>query len=155
MDEEEEIKNSSGINETSKENNKSKTETEEEIEIEEIEEVEEENNEEDEDNKLLFNEEKTNTNNTNTTNSLNKTISKEKYLLDLKENGLPDLPNNKILSCNINSLINISLYNGLYFTSNIALISDSILMHPFYQITKNNHMNSAFNNKKRVPPDVI
>ena len=136
MDEEEEIKNSSGINETSKENNKSKTETEEEIEIEEIEEVEEENNEEDEDNKLLFNEEKTNTNNTNTTNSLNKTISKEKYLLDLKENGLPDLPNNKILSCNINSLINISLYNGLYFTSNIALISDSYQLFPSHDFIK-------------------
>jgi len=62
--------------------------------------------------------------------SLKKNLNKDKYLLELKENGLPDLPKNKILSCNIGSLINISLYNGLPISSNISLITDSFQMFP-------------------------
>ena len=111
MDDEEEIKNSSKIE--NQEISKEKNETEEEIEIEE--EVE---NEEDEDIKSSSKDDKT-----NTTNSFPKAIINEKYLLELKENGLPDVPNNKILSCKIGSLINISLYNGLPISSNISLNS--------------------------------
>ena len=101
MDEKEELKNSSKME--SQEKLKEKSQTEEEIEIEEVE------NEEEEDIKSSSKEEKSNTN-----NSLPKIISKEKYLLELKENGLPDIPNNKILSCNIDSIINISLYKCFY-----------------------------------------
>ena len=111
MDEEEELKNSSKME--SQEKSKEKSQTEEEIEIEEVE------NEEEEDIKSSSKDEKS-----NTTNSLPLIISKEKYLLELKENGLPDVPNNKILSCNINSIINISLYNGLPISTNISLITD-------------------------------
>ena len=119
MDEEEEFKNSSKVNE-SQEKSKEKNETEEEIEIEEVENEEEEF-------KTSSKEEKT-----NTINSLSKTSTKERYLLELKENGLPNLPDNKILSCNIGSLINISLYNGLPISSNISLISDSLQMFPSF-----------------------
>ena len=120
MDDEEEIKNSSKIE--NQEISKEKNETEEEIEIEE--EVE---NEEDEDIKSSSKDDKT-----NTTNSFPKAIINEKYLLELKENGLPDVPNNKILSCKIGSLINISLYNGLPISSNISLISDCFQIFPSY-----------------------
>ena len=119
MDEEEELKNSSKME--SQEKLKEKSQTEEEIEIEEVE------NEEEEDIKSSSKEEKSNTN-----NSLPKIISKEKYLLELKENGLPDIPNNKILSCNIDSIINISLYNGLSISSNISLISDCSQLFPSF-----------------------
>ena len=119
MDEEEELKNSSKME--SQEKLKEKSQTEEEIEIEEVE------NEEEEDIKSSSKEEKSNTN-----NSLPKIISKEKYLLELKENGLPDIPNNKILSCNIDSIINISLYNGLPISSNISLISDCSQLFPSF-----------------------
>ena len=118
MDDEEDLKNSSKANE-SQEKSKEKNETEEEIEIEEI--------ENEEDFKSSSKEEKT-----NTINSLSKTLINEKYLLELKENGLPDLPNDKILSCNIGSLINISLYNGLPISSDISLISDSYQIFPSF-----------------------
>ena len=125
MDEEEEIKNSSKANESlNNEKSKLKNETSEEIEIEEV-----ENSEEEDKIKSSSKEEKT-----NTINSFSKSshIEKEKYLLELKENGLPDIPNNKILSCNIGSLINISLYNGLPITSNISLITDCYQLFPSY-----------------------
>ena len=121
MDEEEELRNSSKIE--SQEKSKEKFETEEEIEIEEVENEEEE----DIDIKTSSKEEKT-----NTTNSFPKEIIKEKYLLELKEDGLPDVPNDKILSGNINSIINISLYNGLPISSNISLISDSFQIFPSF-----------------------
>ena len=125
MDEEEEIKISSKANESlNNEKSKLKNETSEEIEIEEV-----ENSEEEDKIKSSSKEEKT-----NTINSFSKSshIEKEKYLLELKENGLPDIPNNKILSCNIGSLINISLYNGLPITSNISLITDCYQLFPSY-----------------------
>ena len=123
MDEEEELKNSSKISE-SQEKSKEKNETEEEVEIEENE------NEEEEGIKSSSKEEKTNT--INSINSVSKSSISERYLLELKENGQPDLPNNKILSCNIGSLINISLYNGLSISSNISLISDSYQIFPSF-----------------------
>ena len=125
MDEEEEIKDSSKVNESqNNEKSKLKNETSEEIEIEEVENSEEEDN-------IKSSKKKKKT---NTINSLSKSfqIEKEKYLLELKENGLPDIPNNKILSCNIGSLINISLYNGLPISSYISLISDCNQLFPSY-----------------------
>ena len=69
--------------------------------------------------------------------SLKNNLNKEKYLLELKENGLPDIPKNKILSCNVGSLINISLYNGLPISSNISLITDSFQMFPSSYFVEN------------------
>ena len=116
---------------------------EEEVEIEES----EEENDEEEEAQSPSREEKSNT---NTTSNINKIIPKEKYLLELKENGLPDLPKNKILSCNVGSLINISIYNGLPISSNISLITDSYQMFPtsdfIENIIKENKNND--NNKK-------
>jgi DNA-directed RNA polymerase beta' subunit len=106
-------------------NNDKNNEVEEE-EVEILEESEEENNEEEEA-QSPSREEKSNTYNTL---NINKNKVKDKYLLELKENGLPDLPKNKILSCNVGSLINISLYNGLPISSNISLITDSFQMFP-------------------------
>ena len=117
----ENIKNSSKISE-SQEKFKEKNETieEEEIEIEEVE------NEEEEDIKSSSKGEKT-----NTINSLSKESStQEKYLLELNTSGLPDLPNNKILSCNIGSMINISLYNAIPISNNIGLLSDALQIFP-------------------------
>ena len=49
---------------------------------------------------------------------------KEVYLLELEDNGLPNLQNDEIISCNINSLINISVYNGLLISKDICLITN-------------------------------
>ena len=59
---------------------------------------------------------------------------KEIYLLELDDNGLPTLQNDEILSCNINSLINISIYNGLPISKDICMITDSEneFPSPFY-----------------------
>ena len=69
--------------------------------------------------------------------SLKNNLNKDKYLLELKENGLPDMPKNKILSCNVGSLINISLYNGLPISSGISLITDSFQMFPSSYFVEN------------------
>ena len=112
----EEIKNSSKVSQ-SQEKSKEKNEfTDEEIEIEEVE------NEEEEDIKSSSKGEKTNSINS----SSKEPTPQDKYLLELNTDGLPEIPNNKILSCNIGSLLNISLYNGLPISSNIALISDAL-----------------------------
>ena len=114
-------------------------------EEEEIEESEEENDEEEEIQSPSI-EDKSNN---NTISNINKITPNEKYLLELKENGLPDLPKNKILSCNIGSLINISLYNGLPISSNISLISDSFQMFPTSDFIENLIKESS-NNKKSL-----
>ena len=119
--------------------------TQEEIEIEEN---EEENDEEDEI-QSPSREEKSNTNNTNTVSNINKINPKDKYLLELKENGLPDLPKNKILSCNIGSLINISIYNGLSISNNISLISDSFQMFPTSDFIENLIKETKSNSKNK------
>ena len=116
----EEIKNSSKVSQ-SHEKSKEKNEfTDEEIEIEEVE------NEEEEDIKSSSKGEKTNSINS----SSKEPTPQDKYLLELNTDGLPEIPNNKILSCNIGSLLNISLYNGLPISSNIALISDALQIFP-------------------------
>ena len=115
----------------------------EEEEIEIVEESEEESNEEEE---VQSREEKSNTYNTF---NINKNKPKDKYLLELKENGLPDLPKNKILSCNIGSLINISIYNGLSISSNISLITDSFQMFPTSDFIDNLIKESSNNDKNK------
>ena len=59
---------------------------------------------------------------------------KEVYLLELEDNGLPNLQNDEIISCNINSLINISVYNGLLISKDICLITncENEFPSPFY-----------------------
>ena len=133
---------------------KEKKETEEEMSQEEveIEENEEENDEEDEI-QSPSREEKSNTNNTNTISNINKISPKDKYLLELKENGLPELPKNKILSCNIGSLINISIYNGLPISNNISLISDSFQMFPSSDFIENLIKESKNNSKNKSDID--
>ena len=131
------------MTENLKENTK-KDELEEEIvqeEEEEIEESEEENDEEEEIQSPSI-EDKSNN---NTISYINKIIPNEKYLLELKEDGLPDLPKNKILSCNIGSLVNISLYNGLPISSNISLISDS-----FQNFPSSDFIDNLINNKNNL-----
>ena len=135
-------KQNKNSNKYEQENNQDKNEIEEE-EIE-IEESEEESNEEEEAQSTLR-EEKTNT---NTTFNIYKN-PKDKYLLELKENGLPDLPKNKILSCNIGSLINISIYNGLPISSNISLITDSFQMFPTSDFVENLIKESSNNDQNR------
>ena len=115
----------------------------------EEEEIEEEENEEEEEVQSHSREEKTNTNNTNTLSNINKNTPKAKYLLELKENGLPDLPKNKILSCNIGSLINISIYNGLPISNNISLITDSFQIFPTSDFANNLIKESSNNGKNK------
>ena len=62
--------------------------------------------------------------------SIKNNLSREKYLLELRDNGLPDLPKTKILSCEIGSLITISIYNGSPISSNISLISNAQKIFP-------------------------
>ena len=81
-------------------------------------------------------------------NIYNKNSNKEKYLLELKENGLPDLPKNRILSCNKGSLINISIYNGLPISSNVSLITDSFQMFPSADFVEN-LINESKNNFRK------
>ena len=54
-------------------------------------------------------------------------IKEEKniYLLELDDNGLPNLQNEEILTCNINSILNISIYNGLPISKDICLLTNS------------------------------
>ena len=131
--------------------NLKKNELEEELvqEEEEIEESEEDNDEEEE-NQSPSIEDKSNN---NSISYINKITPNEKYLLELKENGLPDLPKNKILTCNIGSLINISLYNGLPISSNISLISDSIQMFPTSDFIENLIKESSNNKKSKTNMD--
>ena len=74
--------------------------------------------------------------NENINENYNKLNNEEKeiYLLELEDNGLPNLQNDEILSCNINSIINISVYNGLLISKNIRLItnSENEFPTPFY-----------------------
>ena len=134
-----------GDNDNKKDKNGGNNAAEEDGTQEEIEESEEENDEEDEV-QSQSREDKS-----NTTLYLNKNINKEKYLLELKENGLPDLPKNKILSCNIGSLINISIYNGLPISSNISLITDSFKLFPSSDFVENLIKdNSSYDTKKNT-----
>ena len=57
------------------------------------------------------------------TNQIN--IEKDSYLLELKDNGLPNLQNDEIISCNINSLINISINNGISISKDIFMITNA------------------------------
>ena len=63
------------------------------------------------------NEENTSINNIN--------IEKDSFLLELNDNGLPNLSNDEILSCNINSLINISINNGIPISKDIFMITNA------------------------------
>ena len=58
--------------------------------------------------------------------SVNQTnIENDSYLLELKDNGLPNLQNDEIISCNINSLINISINNGISISKDIFMITNA------------------------------
>ena len=141
----EHLNNQSNNNPQGKKNQKSEVEEEisqEEIEIEES----EEENDEEEEIQSPSREEKSNTNTLSNTTKIN---PKEKYLLELKENGLPDLPKNEILSCNVGSLINISIYNGLPISSNISLISDSFQIFPSSDFIENLIKESSNNRKNK------
>ena len=63
------------------------------------------------------NDENTSINNINT--------EKDSFLLELNDNGLPNLSNDEILSCNINSLINISINNGIPISKDIFMITNA------------------------------
>ena len=63
------------------------------------------------------NDENTSINNINT--------EKDSFLLELNDNGLPNLSNEEILSCNINSLINISINNGIPISKDIFMITNA------------------------------
>ena len=51
--------------------------------------------------------------------------NKDSFLLELNDNGLPNLHNDEILSCNINSLINISINNGIAISKDIIMITNA------------------------------
>ena len=73
--------------------------------------------------------------NSNTINSLNNSnIEKDSYLLELNDSGLPNIQNDEIISCNINSLINISLNNGVSISKDIFMITnaENEFPSPFY-----------------------
>ena len=59
---------------------------------------------------------------------------KDIFLLELNDIGLPNIQNDEILSCNINSIINISIYNGLPISKDICLLTNSVIdfPSPFY-----------------------
>ena len=62
----------------------------------------------------------------NNINSLNNSsIEKDCYLLELNDNGLPNIQNDEIISCKINSLINISLNNGISISKDIFMITNA------------------------------
>ena len=68
-------------------------------------------------------------------NDINDENYKEIYLLELNENGLPiNSYKNKIFTCNKNSLIIISLFNGIAISNNISLITngEKIFPDPFF-----------------------
>ena len=69
---------------------------------------------------------------------------KEIYLLELEDNGLPNLQKEEILSCNINSIINISVYNGLLISKDICLITnaENKFPSPFYLNEVMNEINT-------------
>ena len=50
---------------------------------------------------------------------------KDAYLLELNDNGLPNLHNDEIISCNINSLLNISVNNGIKISKDIFMITNA------------------------------
>ena len=75
-------------------------------------------------------------------------IEKEVYLLELEDNGLPNLQNDEIVSCNINSLINLSIYNGLSISKDVSLITncENEFPSPFY-LEEIIHETNVKNNK--------
>ena len=68
-------------------------------------------------------------------NSINNTnTEKDSYLLELNDNGIPNIQNDEIISCNINSLINISINNGISISKDICMITnaENEFPSPFY-----------------------
>ena len=68
-------------------------------------------------------------------NSINNTnTEKDSYLLELNDNGIPNIQNDEIISCNINSLINISINNGISISKGICMITnaENEFPSPFY-----------------------
>ena len=70
----------------------------------------------------------------------------EIYILELENEGLPNLKNNEILICNINSLINISIPKGKEISNEVSLITncEKDFPDPFYlnkMIEENNKNN--------------
>ena len=75
------------------------------------------------------------------------------FLLELEDNGLPNLKDNEILTCNINSLINLSVPRGKEISNEISLISncENDFPDPFYlnqiiEDNKKNNQNDKINN---------
>ena len=91
-------------------------------------------------------------------------IEKEVYLLELEDNGLPNFQNDEIISCNINSLINLSIYNGLSISKDVSLITncENEFPSPFYleeiihEINvKNNKVLNMASPKKKVQRHIV
>ena len=52
------------------------------------------------------------------------------YLLNIEENGLPKIQKNEIYSMNINSELNLKLFNGIKISNEISLITNSLNEFP-------------------------
>ena len=85
--------------------------------------------------------------------------NEEIYILELEDNGLPNLKNNEILTCNINSLINLSVPKGKEISNEVSLISncendfpDAFFLNKIIEETKKNKEKEKNNLNQNFSP---